>query len=402
MSPSLSVHILVLFIITLSSCDPPSTAQNSNNSNHTNNINNQTPECINQDNKHIHWLETNLKIHNGVDYPEICMSKNQQLAIGALVEEQVISGTNETGWVNTCTGTLVTDIHVLTAAHCLYTYSGELLAPEEIRFALGNNVVEPDGLFVVESFVINPQYNLWTGKTGHDHAVLTLRESPLEELEVQPLPWNRNSELDFLLGNYVQQCGYGSTESNYDNFSKLWTPELVVDFSQTQGEMRVYGQGISSVCNGDSGGPSLYSLGGNQLSIIGTVSWGDASCVDYDYYGLTHWDLEFLENNIPSWDYCGEITSDGTCIEGIAHWCENGFLQTDCCSEGSCLQNNDGQFRCEFPRDACPDSLDFKGECIEDTARWCWNGQVYFRDCSLCGQSCNTSRNEIVGNYCVD
>jgi hypothetical protein len=204
------------------------------------------------------------------------------------------------------------------------------------------------------------------------------------------------------LGNYVQQCGYGSTESNYDNFSKLWTPELVVDFSQTQGEMRVYGQGISSVCNGDSGGPSLYSLGGNQLSIIGTVSWGDASCVDYDYYGLTHWDLEFLENNIPSWDYCGEITSDGTCIEGIAHWCENGFLQTDCCSEGSCLQNNDGQFRCEFPRDACPDSLDFKGECIEDTARWCWNGQVYFRDCSLCGQSCNTSRNEIVGNYCVD
>ncbi|MBU1240832.1 trypsin-like serine protease, partial [Myxococcota bacterium] len=305
-------------------------------------------------------------------------------------------------WSNICSATLVSDYHVLTAAHCVLSMYGGLMDPSEIRFAIGQDALLPDDVFNVVAIHTNPLYDMWGSTTGYDHAVLELARSPLASLDVEPIPVNYQL-FNGLEGNYVQQVGYGTTEDNYDNSDRWWTLELVDSFKVNIGEMTVDGQGESSVCDGDSGGPSLYAVGGSGLSILGTVSWGDASCVDFDHYAMTNWDSEFLTTWIPEYDYCGDLSQEGTC-DGtqMARWCEGGIIHRECCDEitGPCTVVN-GIAQCQEARDPCPQGLDFRGTCNGQVATWCFDGQVHTRDCTNCGQQCVQTSSVVIGSYCV-
>ena len=59
------------------------------------------------------------------------------------------------------------------------------------------------------------------------------------------------------MGASVQNVGYGQTESG-DNSLKWWTVEEVIDL--TPFDFTVDGHGVSSVCYGDSGGPSMLTM----------------------------------------------------------------------------------------------------------------------------------------------
>ena len=372
---------------------------NENNINNVNNINNINNSNNNnntncdeqQDVKTLHWLSQQKIYHGTTTGPALCMTPSQQLAIGALLQY-------DGAWVNVCTGTLVTDRLVLTAAHCVTDYRARPLDPSKLRFAFGTDAAFPLRIFGVRAVYVNPRYTNYS-KTGYDHAVIELDGTPAADLGISPLPISRTSPAN-LIGHYVQQAGFGITERDYNNTQLWWTPERVWGVSDADGEMIVNGQGYSSVCNGDSGGPSLYLLGGNVLTVLGTVSWGDPSCVDFDHYARTDWDRDFLDTVLPTdFDYCGGLTFEGECEGNVARWCEGGLLHTQCCDArtGPCIVSG-GRARCEQPRIAC-DNLDFAGVCNGDVAQWCWGGLAFSRHCAACNQQCTTV-GSILGNYC--
>ncbi len=386
----------------LLACSPTS-GDPSNNSNNINNINNTTinngicPTAQDDKLSQIHWLSR--RIYHGTTGPGICLSDAQALAVGSLVTED-----GGGSWYNFCSGTLVTDRYVLTASHCTLSPWGGEMDPSEVRFTLGDDALSPEDVFTVIAIHNNPDYDMWGNTTGWDHAILELDRSPLDYLPVEPIPYAATAP-DNIIGNYVQQVGFGTTEDDNDNSTKWWTLELVDSVNETLGEMTVNGQGESSVCDGDSGGPSLHALGGSGLAIIGTVSWGDASCVDYDHYAMTHWDQTYLSKWIPEYDYCGDLPAEGTCDgTGMAVWCEGGIVHRECCDEitGPCTVIG-GIAQCQNTRDVCPEGLDFRGTCDGTSiARWCFDGRVHTRDCVSCGQVCADTGNDTIGSYCVD
>ncbi len=375
----------------------PSDACQTNNVNNVNNLNNVNNQICDgrQDEKDFHWLNKsrNLKIYHGtVAGPALCMAPSQRLAVGALLQY-------DNGWGNVCTGTLVTDRHFLTAAHCASDWRGNAMSPDELRVAFGDDADSPLEVYEVLTVLVNPNYGGYDQVTGYDHAVLELAGNPMTELGITPIPISRTSPQP-LIGHYVQQAGFGTTESSYNNTRLWWTPELVSSVSDRDGELIVDGQGYSSVCNGDSGGPTLYPLEGNVLSVLGTVSWGDPSCVDVDRYARTDWDLDFLDGAIPAFDACAGLAEAGVCDGDVARWCEGGLPRTECCDErtGPCAVTG-GRARCGDRRTPCTDQ-DFEGACIDDIARWCWGGLIHSRNCTACGTTCVPDAGSVFGAYC--
>jgi hypothetical protein len=336
-------------------------------------------------------LAASTRIYNGTTEPEICMSPRQQLAVGALLFQ-------EYAWGNGCTGTLVADDVVLTAAHCVQDWYGNPIHPSQVRFALGEDALDPVAVINVDAVAAHPGYQ---GDAIHDVGVLLLEVGVSTlSLDVLPIPPNRRDLGSAFVDERVQNVGYGDTESSDDNSRRFWTTEPVT--AVRPNEYTVFGGGSpqgSSVCYGDSGGPGLYLFDGNALAVIGTVSWGDPSCMDYDHFARTDDNLTFLETQGGTLDPCAGVDEVGRCDAGVAIWCDAGTLRQRCClAEGvGCGANALGQQRC---LDACG-GLTFAGQCDGTDAVWCQEGEIRRRRCAPCAQVCGPT-GTAQGRYCID
>ncbi|MDY0002894.1 MAG: trypsin-like serine protease [Polyangia bacterium] len=333
-------------------------------------------------------LDRSARVYHGTTDPEICMTPSQQLSVGALLFQDY-------NWENACTGTLVSDNVVLTAAHCVEDYRGNLLSPNEVRFAVGANSSSPVHVFFVADLAAHPEYQ---GEADHDVGVLVLSGSASSAgIQALPIPANTRSLNTGFLGEWVQNVGYGATHDDENNTRRFWTTEEVTQVQS--GEFTVYGQGVSSVCYGDSGGPSLFLFGGSSLAVVGTVSWGDPSCMDYDHFARVDDSLAFIETYTGTLDPCMGIGSAGRCEGNVALWCEGGELQQRCCGDEGlgCQEGPGGLFRCA---DSCQ-GLDFLGACDGQDAVWCEGGQVRRRRCIPCDQVCGWA-GDLLGYYCLD
>lgn len=328
------------------------------------------------------------RIYYGTTDPEICMSDKQIDAVGALLFE-------EYEWDNACTGTLITDRVVLTAAHCVQTWRGNLIRPNTVRFAVGPSAAQPLHVFAVTSVHAHPSYQ---GDASNDVGLLVLAESTVEAgLDILPIPPNTQGMESGFVGEWVQNVGYGATHNNEYNRLRNWTTEEITRVRD--GEFTVYGQGESSVCYGDSGGPSLFLLGQSSLSVLGTVSWGDPSCVDYDHFARVDATIGFIETYAGPVEPCMGIGTGGICDGNVALWCEDGRLVQQCCGvEGlACRQASPGTFRCI---DECQ-GITHQGICEGTDAVWCQDGQLRRRRCEPCDQDCGWA-GDFLGYYCLD
>ncbi len=341
------------------------------------------------------------KIWNGTAEPEQCLSSKQKLAVGALNFQSY-------GWTNGCTGTVINDDTVLTAAHCVQRWDGSLITPSSVRFVVGTNALAPEYTFNVTAVYDHPDYNSG-GNADHDMGLLRLAE-PISAASVRilPIPVNRADLPATLVGQYVQNTGFGETEVSSDNALLFWTVEEITDIYP--GWFTVYGGGApdgSSVCYGDSGGPSFFLFNDRYLAILGTVSWGDSSCMDYDHFARADDNLSWIEQYTGALDPCVGIDTVGICDNDdstngtgdVALWCDNGQLRQQCCGALSttCAPDADGNNRCG---DTC-DGVTFEGECQGNDAVWCDNGTLKRRRCEPCAQIC-ARVDDIMGYYCVD
>ncbi|CAH0562273.1 unnamed protein product [Brassicogethes aeneus] len=180
-----------------------------------------------------------------------------------------------------CGGALITDTHILTAAHCT-----QGLTPKDIRVRLGeydfakrNETRALD--YAVSQIIEHEEFVLAT--YANDIAVLRLEKPTSFNSYIWPIclpPRRRKYEKEtVVVAGWGQQFYSGPLSQVLLQVAiPVWEHKKCVDsFIQTITDDNICAAGYEGgkdSCLGDSGGPLMYQLENGRWVTIGVVSWG--------------------------------------------------------------------------------------------------------------------------------
>jgi secreted trypsin-like serine protease len=164
-----------------------------------------------------------------------------------------------------CTGTVVGDRWVLTAAHCL-----QLMTPSQVY--LGTRPAADGQRLQVARTVIHPRFS-FIGLQDDIGLVELVERAPVEPLPLMEQPLD-----PAIAGSTVRLVGFGTISSTDTGPPLKRTGTARISALDAQ---KLTLQGApSQTCLTDSGAPVLYRLDGREY-VAGVASSGDAQCQQY-------------------------------------------------------------------------------------------------------------------------
>jgi MYXO-CTERM domain-containing protein len=167
-----------------------------------------------------------------------------------------------------CTGTVIDRTTVLTAAHCV-----EDGVASHYDVAGGTDPFNgADWVRGADDVIEHPNYD--PNDFGvHDIGIILLSSAA----PVDPIRYQRDPDSSIYdVGRSVEAIGYGIT-SEAGNGSGV-KRKVTMPIEQVASDAYAYGGPTKNICSGDSGGPDIVIIDGQEVA-IGVHSYGDVDCL---------------------------------------------------------------------------------------------------------------------------